>query len=405
MLSMLMTDSQFEFAPLRLKKKEERRIKQGHPWVYSNEVDTAATPLKALEPGQPVVIEDQNGKALGTGYANPRSLICARLVSRDPRYPFSPSLLVHRLKIALSLREKLYSRPYYRLVHGEGDNLPGLIVDRYDDVLVVQTTTAGMEAQREHLLEALNKVLNPKTIMLRNEGPIRALEGLESYSELVQGDAEDHITILEGDAIFHAPFLEGQKTGWFYDQRDNRRELQRLAPGARVLDVCSYVGGWGIQSAVNGAQSAICVDESARAGEYVRENARVNNLDNVDFIQGDAFNVLKSLHQSGEKFDLIIVDPPAFIKKKKDHRKGLEAYRRINQMAMQLMEREGFLVACSCSYHLQREELVHQLALGSRHIERNLQVLSYGQQSADHPVHPMIPETAYLKAVYTRVTK
>lgn len=399
-----MTEETQGFAPLQLKKNEDRRIRQGHPWIYSNEVDIKTTPLKDFEAGQQIEIVDYRGQSLGSGYVNPHSLICARVVSRDPRYPFSPSLLVHRLKIALGLREKLYPTPHYRLVHGEGDHLPGLIIDRYGDVLVVQTTTAGMEAVLDDLIDAINKVLKPEVIVLRNEGPLRVLEGLEAHTEVLQGEAPEYLEIIEHGTHFQAPLLDGQKTGWFYDQHDNRRELTRLAPGARVLDVCSYVGGWGIQSAMNGAESVVCVDDSAKAGEYVQRNATLNNLDNVEFHKGEAFAALKEMHQEKTTFDLIVVDPPAFIKRRKDLKKGLEAYRRINQLAMQLLSRDGYLVACSCSYHLGRDQLVQQLQGGARHLNKHLQIIGYGQQSADHPVHPMIAETAYLKAVYTRLT-
>ncbi|MGF1546140.1 MAG: class I SAM-dependent rRNA methyltransferase [Thiotrichales bacterium] len=393
-----------EYAPLRLKKHEERRLRQGHPWVYSNEIDVHATPLKAFSPGQAIELQDARGTALGTGYVNPHSLICARLVSRDPRHPFTSSLLVHRLKVALALRERIYPTPHYRLVYGEGDGLPGLVVDRYGNALVVQTTTAGMEVRLDAIVDALNKVLRPELIVVRNEGPLRALEGLESYRRVVQGEAAEALEIEELGVRFQAPLLEGQKTGWFFDQRDNRRELARFAPGARVLDVFSYLGGWGLQAARQGAREVLCVDESARAGEWLRRNAELNGLSQVEFQAADAFAALKGLREAGRSFDLVIVDPPAFIKRRKDYDTGIEAYRRLNQQAIQVLERDGFLISCSCSYHLPREALLQQLHAAARHLDRNLQILGFGQQSADHPLHPMIPESAYLKAIFARVT-
>ncbi|MGF1642081.1 MAG: class I SAM-dependent rRNA methyltransferase [Thiotrichales bacterium] len=399
-----MTSVPPEFAPLRLKKHEDRRIRQGHPWVYSNEVDIHATPLKAFTAGQAVELQDARGVVLGTGYVNPHSLICARIVSRDPRHPFAPSLLVHRLKVALALRERLYPTPHYRLVHGEGDGLPGLVVDRYGDAVVVQTTTAGMEVRLDAIVEALNKVVHPELIVLRNEGPLRALEGLESETRVLQGVVPEALEIDEYGVRFQAPLLDGQKTGWFYDQRDNRRELARLAPGARVLDVFSYVGGWGIQAARHGAREVLCVDQSTRAGEWLRRNADANGFGLVEFQAGEAFASLKTLREASRQFDLVIVDPPAFIKRRKDYDAGVEAYRRVNQQAMQVLARDGLLIACSCSYHLPREALVQQLHAAARHLDRNLQILGFGQQSADHPLHPMIPETAYLKVVFARIT-
>ncbi len=400
-----MTESQTLFAPLRLKKNEDRRLRQGHVWVYSNEVDVEKTPLKPLAQGQVVEILDHQGRALGTGYVNPHSLICARLVSRDARHPFSPSLIVHRLKVALSLRERLYPTPHYRLVHGEGDGLPGLVVDRYGPVLVVQVTTAGMEAQLDAILEGLQKVLRPEVIVLRNDGPMRALEGLESYTRTALGEAPEELTVEEHGAQFSVSLQAGQKTGWFYDQRDNRRDLGRLVRGARVLDVFSYVGGWGIQAARAGAREVLCVDESTRAGEYVLRNAERNGTPQVAFRAGEAFATLRQLREAGAEYDVVIVDPPAFIKRKKDYDAGLEAYHRLNQHALQVLARDGFLISCSCSYHLSREVLVQQIQAAARHLNRTVQVIAHGYQSADHPMHPMIPETGYLKVVYLRVTR
>ncbi|MDX1654377.1 MAG: class I SAM-dependent rRNA methyltransferase [Candidatus Competibacteraceae bacterium] len=400
-----MSPSEFsEFAPLRLKRNEERRLRAGHLWVYSNEVDVAATPLKPLAPGQPVEIQAHNGKSLGTGYANPHSLICARLVSRDHHHPFGPSLLVHRLKVALGLRQRLFAQPFYRLVHGEADGLPGLVVDRYNDICVAQITTAGMEVMQEAILQALDKVIGPRAVLWRNDAPIRELEGLESYVTPAAGELPETLEVPEGGARFAVPLLSGQKTGWFFDQRDNRARFSGLAKGLRVLDVFSYLGGWGIPAALAGAREVVCVDDSATALEGLAYNAELNGVaDRVTRIKGDAFQVLKDLREQRERFDLIVTDPPAFIKRKKDFREGALAYRRLNERAMQLLERDGLLTACSCSHHMPREALIQGLLAGARHLDRNLQVLYQGQQGPDHPVHPAIPETDYLKAAFTRV--
>ena len=393
------------FAPLRLRKNEERRIRAGHLWVFSNEVDVAVTPLGGFEVGQAVEVQDYRGHAIGTGYVNPNSLICARLVSRDAKHPFDASLLVHRLKVALSLRERLYAEPFYRLVYGEGDGLPGLVIDRFDDVYSVQVTTAGMEVRIDEILRALDKAVKPRVVLLRNDSPIRKLEGLELYTRTVVGEAPAEIEVPEFGARLLAPLEGGQKTGWYYDQRDNRAQLGRFVQGARVLDVFSYIGGWGIQSVLAGADSAICIDNSSTALDYVEKNAQLNGIgDRIGLMEGDAFDALRALREERERFDVVIVDPPAFIKRKKDIKAGVEAYRRINQMALQVLERDGFLISCSCSHHLQRDVLVQQMHAAARHVDRNLQVLGHGYQSADHPMHPAIPETEYLKVVYSRVT-
>jgi 23S rRNA (cytosine1962-C5)-methyltransferase len=392
-------------APLQLKRNEGRRLRAGHLWVFSNEIDTSRTPLSAFEPGQDVELIDDTGKFLGFAYVNANSLICARLISRDRDYPPSASLISHRLNIALSLRERLFAHPYYRLIYGEGDGLPGLVIDRFGDVLSVQITTFGMERRREEIIGCLDKLLRPKAIILRNDSSIREMEGLSRYVEVAHGTAPELLEVIENDCRFQAPALTGQKTGWFYDHRLNRGRLTHYVKDLRVLDVFSYMGGWGIPAAVAGAREVLCIDESALAIDQIHNNAALNNVgDRVASLQGDAFDALKQLRAEREHFDVIVLDPPAFIKRKKDIAKGGEAYRRINQMAMQVLSKDGILVSASCSYHLDRDELRQHVLQAARHIDRNLVVLEQGHQGPDHPVHPAIPETDYLKAFICRVT-
>ncbi|ALG67133.1 class I SAM-dependent rRNA methyltransferase [Beggiatoa leptomitoformis] len=390
--------------PIFLRKHADRRLRAGHLWIYSNEVDTVKSPLTSFSAGQAVIIHTADEKPIGTGYINPHSLICVRIVSRDPQITLSRSLLVHRLNIALSLRERLFKKPFYRLVFGEGDYLSGLIVDRFDDVLVVQITTAGMELVKQEVIEALDKVLQPRAIVLRNDTGSRLLEGLENYVEVVKGTLPKNVFIEENGVKFHVPVLEGQKTGWFYDHRQNRAEFTRYVQGLRVLDVFSYCGAWGIQAAVAGASDVLCVDSSERALTWLKNNAELNGVaDRVKTAQGDAFELLRHLRQEGEKFDVIVLDPPAFIKRRKDQKAGEQAYHRINQMATQLLSREGILVSASCSLHLARETLMEVVRSTGRHIDRHVQILGQGHQAADHPIHPAIPETDYLKALFCRI--
>ncbi len=392
------------FAPLRLRKDEDRRLRAGHLWVYSNEIDVEATPLRDFQPGQPVAIQAGNGKTLGTGYINPHALLCARLVSRDLDHPLSPSLLVHRLNVALSLRERLYDRPFYRLVYSEGDGLPGLIVDRYGDLCVAQLTTAGMERLKDDILAALQKVLKPTAVLWRNDSRMREMEGLERCVADAVGEVPETVTVEEDGLRFQISPRTGQKTGWFYDQRDNRARLDRYVRGRRVLDVFSYVGAWGVRAAVRGAREVLCVDASATALEQAMANATLNGVgERVGTEAGDAFEVLKRLREARERFDVVIVDPPAFIKRRKDFKEGALAYRRLNEMAMQVLERDGLLISCSCSQLLSRDVLVQTLLQGSRHLDRNLVILEQGRQGPDHPVPPAIPETDYLKMVIARV--
>ncbi len=396
--------SDLDFKPLRLKKRLERRLRGGHLWVYSNEIDTAATPLKAFEAGDPVDIQASNGKSLGTGYVNPNSLICARLMSRDPKHPMSASLLVHKLKIALALRERTFPQPFYRLVYGDSDELPGLVVDRFGDVLVGQITTAGMERMRDEVTAALDKVLKPRAIVWKNDAQVRSAEGLESYTEIVKGEIDGPITVEEGEARFSVDVINGQKTGWFYDQRDNRQRMSRYINGGRVLDLFSYVGGWGISAALQGAEEVVCVDSSQPALDRALAGAKLSGVsDRLQTIKGDAFDVLKRLRAEREHFDVVIIDPPAFIKRRKDSKAGRQAYHRLNQMAMQVLAKDGILVSCSCSFHMPRLELQTLMGEAARHVDREIQILEHGYQGPDHPMHPVIHETEYLKAIFARV--
>ncbi|OQX31931.1 MAG: rRNA large subunit methyltransferase I [Candidatus Sedimenticola endophacoides] len=392
-----------DHSPLRLKKQQERRLGAGHCWVYSNEVDAAATPLKGFEPGQPVDIISHQGKWLGSGYVNPHSLICARLVSRDRAHPLSGSLLVHRLKIALGLRQRLYPRPFYRLVFGESDGLPGLVVDRYGEVAVVQVTTAGMERMKGEIVQALEKVIRPRTVLFRNDTPVRETEGLERYVEMRGEPLGEWLEVEENSLSFRVPASEGQKTGWFFDQAGNRARLAPYVRGRRVLEVCSYVGAWGVTAATHGAR-VLSLDVSAPALRAVELNAQRNGVgDAVSTLRGDAFDALRELRAAGERYDVLMVDPPAFIKRRKDLKQGTLAYRRLNQLALQLLEREGVLITSSCSHHMSRDALLDVLQQAARHTGRQLQLLEQGHQAADHPVHPAIPETAYLKTFFLRV--
>lgn len=391
-------------ASLRLNKNEDRRLRAGHAWVFSNEVDTKLTPLTQFEPGQPVLIEAAGGQVIGSGYVNPHALICARLVSRDPKYTLDQSLLTHRLNIALSLRERLFDTPYYRLAFGDSDGLPGLVVDRYGDIAVVQITTAGMERLKNEIVAALAKVIKPNAILFRNDTSTRELEGLPSYTETALGEIPETVTLDENGVKFAVPLLTGQKTGWFYDQRPNRARLRHYVKGQRVLDLFSYLGAWGLQAAAGGAASVTCVDSSPGAVEAIRHNAELNDLAaTVTSEREEAFEMLRRLRAARERFDVVVIDPPAFIKRKKDIKEGTQAYQRLNQMAMQVLAKDGILVSCSCSYHLHRDVLRDILLKSSRHIDRFLEIIEEGHQGPDHPMHPAIPETGYLKAFFTRL--
>ncbi|MGE0114287.1 MAG: class I SAM-dependent rRNA methyltransferase [Steroidobacteraceae bacterium] len=397
-----MTD-QAELPILRLKRNEERRLSAGHLWVFSNEVNTAETPLTAFKPGDLCRVMSQRDKFMGYAYVNPRALICARILGRDVQHPpGDKSLIVHRLQVALSLRERVYAQPFYRLVYGESDQLPGLVLDRYSDVIVGQIATAGMEVMKEQVVAAVKQVLKPQAMLWKNDSGARELEGLESYVETAFGEVPAVLQLQEGGVNFTVPMQEGQKTGWFYDQAFNRQSLLKYVKGVKVLDVFSYLGAWGLTAAKAGASEVTCVDSSAKALDYVQQSAQANGL-KVDVLKGDAFDVLEKLHQEKRKFDVVIIDPPAFIKRKKDIPKGEAAYKRLNQLAMQLIERDGLLVSCSCSYHLHGDALIDAIQRAARHLNKHAQIIEVGGQAPDHPIHPGIEETRYLKAFIARV--
>lgn len=393
-----------KLTPLYLKRNEDKRIRAGHCWIFSNEIDVGRSPLSGFETGQAIELFDYRNHALGTGYINPNSLICARLVSRDARYTLDRSLLVHRINIALSLRERLFEKPFYRLIYGESDGLPGLVVDRFDDILVAQITTAGMEQCKDEVASALQKVIKPIAVIFRNDAGIRKLEGLEKYTDVAIGSPPDKIIIDENGILFEVDPIGGQKTGWFYDHRVNRQRTTTYIKERTVLDVFSYSGAWGVQCAARGARHVTFIDASQNALQSALANAELNHVpEKVKTCQGDAFEVLRTLRAERQKFDVVILDPPAFIKYKKDKSKGIDAYRRINQLAVQILSKDGILVSASCSYHLTRSELKSTLLKTSRHLDRQIQILEQGHQGPDHPIHPAIAETDYLKAFISRI--
>jgi 23S rRNA (cytosine1962-C5)-methyltransferase len=388
---------------LRLKRNEDRRLHAGHLWIFSNEVDTAQSPLVKFKAGELVRVLAHNDRALGLAYVNPQSLIAARMLEtwKSPDVAW----LAARIRASLGLRERLYPKPYYRLVYGESDGLPGLVIDRYGSACVVQIGTAGMEQLKPKIQEALIQVLQCEAVLFKNDGSAREMEGLPSYVETAKGNFDKPAVVIEDGLEFQAPLAQGQKTGWFFDQAANRRTLSKyVRKGARVLDVFSYVGAWGVRAAHHGAGEVICVDSSATALELAAANAERNAL-KVVTRKGDAFDVLEDLAKLGARFDIIVIDPPAFAKRKKDLPKALAAYKRLNQLALQAIANDGILVSCSCSFHVSFDELQDAIAKAARGAEKHLQILEMGGQAPDHPVHPAIPETRYLKAYFCRVNE
>jgi 23S rRNA (cytosine1962-C5)-methyltransferase len=398
-----------ELPALRLKRNEDRRLQAGHLWIFSNEVDTQQTPLTKFTAGEMVRVLAHNDRALGLAYVNPQSLISARMLLTW-KIP-DAAWLATRIRAALALRERLYPKPYYRLVYGESDGLPGLVIDRYGSACVVQIGTAGMENFKSQIQQALEQVLQCDALLFKNDSSSREMEGLPSYVEAAKGKFDELGQVVEDGLEFQAPLAEGQKTGWFFDQAANRRNLVKyIRKDARMLDVFSYVGAWGVRAAHSGAREVLCVDSSAAALELAASNAernRVNerNGSKLTTVRGDAFDVLEDLAKKRARFDIVVIDPPAFAKRKKDLPKALAAYKRLNQLAMRVIADDGILVSCSCSYHVTPEDLQDAIAKAARAADKHLQILEAGGQAPDHPVHPSIPETRYLKAYFCRVNE
>lgn len=388
---------------ITLKPGEHKRVLSGHPWVFSNEVvmDPAA---KALPPGTLVRLVNHNGRALGTAMFNPHPLISARLLTRDAAAVVDRGYLRDRIGRSLALRTRLYGAPFYRLIHAEADGLPGVIVDRYGDTLVLQINTAGMALLQPELVAALDEVLAPQAILLRNDSTSRTLEGLDSHVALAKGALPGPVEVLENGVRFLADVREGQKTGWFFDQRDNRAAVARLAAGSRLLDVYCYTGGFAIQAAVAGAAEVVAVDRSQPALDLAGRSAALNEVaGKCRFERGDAFSILETMAARNERFDFVIADPPAFVRSRKEINQAARAYRKLARLTAALVRPGGFLFIASCSHHMSRENFDEQVTRGLTDAGREGRYLRSSGAAADHPVHPHLPESAYLKALLAQL--
>jgi len=383
---------------LWLKKNEDRRLHAGHSWVFSNEVDTHRRGLEHYEAGDTVIVRSDRDKFIGYAMINPHSLICARLLSHQEDHPPSAQWLHDRVWQAHRLRQSLGFEAHYRMIFGESDHLPGVIADRYGDVVILQLATAWMENHRAELVSALRSIDGIKTVVLKNDSRARSAEGLEAYVEVVEGTMPEFLTVLEDDRVFEIELKHAQKTGWFYDQRFNRQQfLPLIKSTGEALDVCCYAGGWAVALARRGFNVS-AVDSSGHALAQAKANGERNGV-SIAAMEGDAFEVLQGLVSQGRRFDAIVVDPPAFIQRRKDEHAGFAAYRKLNQLAVQLLTPQGFIISCSCSFHLPAELFPPILARAAQFSARSLQIIASGGQSPDHPVHPAIPETRYLKAL------
>jgi len=382
---------------LSLQPRADGRLRAGHPWVYANEIQKNPA-LADVPPGSPVRLLDARGAPLGTVAWNPKPLVVGRLIDAGTRTP-DPAFFEDRLRRALAVRERLFDRPFYRLVHAEADGLPGLVVDRFDSVLTVQLNSAFADRHEEPLMAALGSVLSPTAIIVRKDSPARTLEGLPLEEPALTGTWSGPLPVEENGVRFQCDPLDGQKTGWFYDHRPNRAFAARLAEGARVLDVYAYIGAFGITAAVAGAATVTLVDRSRPALAHAEASAALNGVaDRVRTEAGDAFQVMARLAEAGERFDLVVADPPAFVKSRKDLKAGLRGYQKMTRLAAALVADQGVLVACSCSHNVDRDAFHREVATGLSKTGRAGRILYSGGAGPDHPVHPHLPESAYLKA-------
>jgi len=380
---------------ITLRKNQERRIKSGHPWVFSNEIDKLPSSIK---PGESVIVVDSRGYLVGSGFYNPRSLIAVRIYSKSEQ-ELDLDFIKSRISAAARLRQSLYpGSSHYRLVYGESDGLPGLIVDRYGDQLVMEIMSLGMDQRREVVVQALKEILSPSAIYERSDSYSRVLEGLRESENVLYGQLAPETVIEENGLKFSVNLKHGQKTGWFYDQRDNRLALRQYVKGRTVLDCFCHTGGFAINAAVGGAKSVLGLDISDRAVDCAIRNAGLNNLAGTcRFESADVLQTLKQRVESGEKYEVVILDPPAFAKNKKSIEAALKGYKEINLRAMKLLVPGGILVSCSCSYHIEDELFKVMLVDAARDAGRILKLLEFRHQSKDHPVLLACKEPQYLK--------
>jgi len=378
---------------IRLRPKEEYRVRDGHPWVFSNEVGTIVGTPGA---GDIVHVLSSKGTLLGIGMYNPHSLIAVRILS--PLDEIVNREFFHkRLQRARELREVLYpASTVYRLVHGEADFLPGLIIDRFNEYLVVQALSWGMDSRMDTICDVLEEMFHPTGIIERNESPLRELEHLPLKKGVLRGSA-GRTVIVDNGLRYAVDPMGGPKTGFFLDQRENRTLLRRYCKGVKTLDCFCNDGGFALNAAAAGATTVLGIDSSADAVRRATENATLNGLETTRFMEQDLFEALPALHRAGERFDVVVLDPPSFTRSKKHVQTARRGYRELHAGALQLLGKGGFLATASCSHHILPEVFLETIVETGRSLGRTLQLLEWTGAAADHPTLPQVPETRYLK--------
>jgi 23S rRNA (cytosine1962-C5)-methyltransferase len=381
---------------LRLNPGADRRVKAGHPWAFSNEIFARAG-LREIPPGTVVRLEGDDGVKHGAWHFNPHSLIAARFLDPDLAAPCDAGWFRAKLGACLALRQRLFDAPFYRLVHAEADGLPGLVVDRYGDALAVQANTAGMDRALPDILAALRELLDPRVVVARNDSGVRKLEGLEEGVALLHG-TDGTATVEEAGLSFPVDLLGGQKTGWFFDQRPNRLMVARLAKGCSVLDAFCHLGGFGLAAAQAGAAAVTLLDRSEHALDLAMQAAaRAGFADRVTALKAEALEHLERMAASGRCFEVVIADPPAFAKTRKDIPAALRGYAKLARLAATVTAPGGILFIASCSHHVGPADFAEAVAWGVHRAHRRARILAGVGAGPDHPVHPALPESAYLK--------
>jgi 23S rRNA (cytosine1962-C5)-methyltransferase len=384
---------------LKIKKHHEVRIVRGHPWIFSNEIENFAA-LKYLEKGTLVEVQVKKDEPFALAYFNPNNLISARILTYDVKQEINEDFFIEKISAAKILRDRFFDKPFYRLIHSEADFLPGLIIDRLDNILSCQISTAGMEKLSPLLISALEKLFPDATIIFRNDVESRKLEGLELYVKTIKGDIPDKIEIEENGLKFAIDVKSGQKTGWFFDQRKNRDFIGLVSKNCDVLDAFCYLGGFGLNALKNGANSVTFIDSSQEATNQVKQNITLNNFtQKTEIITKKVYETLDNADFQKRKFDVVVLDPPAFIKSKKDFFSGLKGYEKLVKLSANLVKPNGLLMLASCSHNATIGDLIAATNDGFRKSNRRAKLIRSFGADLDHPIHPALKESEYLKSI------
>ncbi len=384
---------------LKIKKGSETRIIKGSPWIFSNEIENFAA-LKSLSKGTLVEVEIFAKNSFALAYFNPQSLISARILTYDLKQKIDETFFVEKISAALVLRQKFFDKPFFRLVHSEADFLPGLVIDCFGEVLVCQISTAGIENLSPFLVAALTKIFPTKAIIFRNDIEVRQLEGLEIEVKIIKGKVEDELEIIENDLKFLIDAKTGQKTGWFFDQRKNREFIGQFSKNAEVLDAFCYLGGFGLNALKNGAKSVTFIDSSKEALVGLKKNIALNNFSqNCEIICAKIFETLENAEFQKKRFDIVVLDPPAFVKSKKDFFVGLKAYEKLVRLSANLVQPNGLLMLSSCSHNCTLKDLVAAANDGFFKSKRASKLIRTYGADFDHPINPALKESEYLKSI------